>query len=196
MTVLKYPHPVLKMTCRPLRKVDAELRKTIGEMFALMYETKGVGLAANQVGLPYRFFIMNPTGDSDKPEGERVFINPEIRLGNGKPILDEEGCLSFPTIYAKALRAPKVVVQAYNLKGEPIAEEYKGFAARIIQHEFDHLNGVAFVDRLDEDAFDNVVDDLDHLTQSFEKARQNGDIPSDAEIQKEIDALLKLRAVL
>lgn len=196
MNVLKYPHPVLKMTCRPLRKVDAELRKTIGEMFALMYETKGVGLAANQVGLPYRFFIMNPTGDSDKPEGERVFINPEIRLGNGKPILDEEGCLSFPTIYAKALRAPKVVVQAYNLKGEPIAEEYKGFAARIIQHEFDHLNGVAFVDRLDEDAFDNVVDDLDHLTQSFEKARQNGDIPSDAEIQKEIDALLKLRAVL
>ena len=127
MEVLKYPHPVLKMECRPLKKVDAELRKMIlEEMFPLMYATKGVGLSANQVGLPYRFFIMNPTGDAEKPEEQRVFLNPELTLGAGKPVLGEEGCLSFPGIYAMVSRAPKVRIRGYDLDGQEVSLKLEG----------------------------------------------------------------------
>ncbi len=195
MNVIKYPHPVLKMVCKPLRKVDAELKTMILEMFPLMYETKGVGLSANQVGLPYRFFVMNQTGDANRKDQEFVFINPEITLGAGKPELGEEGCLSFPKIYAEVKRAPKVTVEGFDIQGNPVKKIFKGFAARIVQHEFDHLNGISFVDRLDEEEFDYVVDDVDALALAFQKAKETDESLSDAALQKEIDALLALRAV-
>lgn len=194
MNVVKYPHPVLKMTCKPLRKVDAELKAMILEMFPLMYETKGVGLAANQIGLPYRFFVMNPTGEASRKDQEFVFINPEITLGAGKPEEDEEGCLSFPKIYAKVRRAPKVTITGFNLDGQPVKMTFKGFAARIVQHEFDHLNGISFVDRLTENEMDYVMDDVDQMALKFQKAQQSGETPDETAIRKEIDELLKLRA--
>lgn len=185
MEVLKYPHPVLKMVCKPLRRVDAELRALIqDEMFPLMYATRGVGLSANQVGLPYRFFIMNPTGDAAKPEEERVFLNPELTLGSGKPVLGEEGCLSFPNIYAEVLRAPKATIRGFNLRGEEVVLKLDGFSARIVQHEFDHLNGLAFIDRLDEEELDAVSNDLVRQT------REVGEITG---YEAEIERLLALR---
>ncbi len=194
MKVVQYPHPVLKMVCKPLRKVDAELKAMILEMFPLMYETKGVGLAANQVGLPYRFFIMNPTGDEKQKDKEYVFINPEIQLGAGKPEEDEEGCLSFPKIYAKVRRAPKVTISGYNLDGEPVKITFKGFAARIVQHEYDHLNGICFVNRLSESEEDYVIDDVEALSRKFVKNQQDGEIADNETLLKEIKALIALRA--
>ena len=149
MEILKHPHPLLSRKCHALRRVDAELLAMMDEMFAIMYRAKGVGLAANQVGIPYRFFIMNPSGDAEKPEEERVYMNPVVTLGAGKPVRDEEGCLSFPKVYAEVLRAPKVTIRAYDRAGKEIHEVHEGFAARIIQHEYDHLEGVSFVERLD-----------------------------------------------
>ena len=188
MEVVKYPHPVLKMVCKPLKKVDAELKAIITEMFPLMYETKGVGLAANQVGLPYRFFVMNETGDPAHKEKEFVFINPEVQLGGGRPVAGEEGCLSFPQIYADVVRAPKVTITGFNLDGEPVKMVFKGFPARIVQHEFDHLNGISFVNRLNEEESDYVEDDLAALERKYTDAKMD-----EAAIQKEIDELLALR---
>jgi len=196
MEVVKYPHPVLRMVCRPLRKVDAELKAMILEMFPLMYASKGVGLAANQVGLPYRFFIMNPTGDENRKDQEYVFINPEITLGAGKPEEDDEGCLSFPKIYAAVKRAPKVTITGFNLDGEPVKKVFKGFPARIVQHEFDHLNGISFVNRLSEQEADYVEDDVDRLVRNFRKEQETSESMTNEAIQKQIDELLALRAVV
>lgn len=194
MQVVKYPHPVLKMVCKPLRKVDAELKAMILEMFPLMYETKGVGLAANQVGLPYRFFIMNPTGDAERKDQEYVFINPEVTLGAGKPEEDEEGCLSFPKIYAKVKRAPKVTITGFDLDGNAVKKVFKGFPARIVQHEFDHLNGISFVNRLNESEADYVEDDVAVLEHRFQKEVETNEKMSPENLQKEIDELIALRA--
>ena len=111
-----------------------------------MYQQKGVGLAANQVGLPYRFFILNLEGDPAKAP-EYVFLNPEI-AGRSGTVEAEEGCLSFPEIYAPVKRSEKVVLSAYNLDGEELNYELSGLFARAVQHEYDHLDGVLFIDRL------------------------------------------------
>ena len=100
LQIIQYPHPTLRHRSKPLRRVDADLRKLIDEMFELMYEHEGVGLAANQVDLPYRFFIANPEGNADAEESEGVFINPVLSAGRSLEE-DEEGCLSIPGIRAQ-----------------------------------------------------------------------------------------------
>ena len=100
----------------------------------------------------------------------------------------EEGCLSFPKIYADVVRAPKVTITGFNLDGQPVKMVFKGFPARIIQHEFDHLNGISFVNRLDEEESDYVEDDLAALERKYTDAKMD-----EAAIQKEIDELLALR---
>jgi peptide deformylase len=115
LRIVKYPHPALRHKSKPLRRVDGELKNTIREMFDLMYEQKGVGLAANQVDLPYRLFVLNLEGDPAKGE-EHVFLNPVIAKRHGT-VEAEEGCLSFPEIYAPVKRATKITVSAYNLDG-------------------------------------------------------------------------------
>ncbi|MDO4550729.1 MAG: peptide deformylase [Planctomycetia bacterium] len=191
MEILKYPHPILMQKCLPLKRVDSELLNMIEEMFTLMYETKGVGLAANQVGLPYRFFVINPSGDPEKKEQQRVFINPEITLGSGKPLEDEEGCLSFPEIYSPVLRAPKVTVRAYDEKGNEIRETFEGFIARIIQHEYDHLDGISFVHRLNEDEYEEIRLDLQNMETDYAKKKADGEILPDSEITAQVEMLLK-----
>src|SRR5262249_60772542 len=107
-------------------------------MFDLMYDARGIGLAANQVALPFRFFILNVTADPEQKDQEQVFINPEI-VKRHSSIEDEEGCLSFPGIYFKVRRAKKIKVRAYDLKGEPIEVDADDLLSRAIQHETDHL---------------------------------------------------------
>ena len=128
------------------RRVDSELQKIVSEMFDLMYEQKGIGLAANQVDLPYRLFLINLEGDPEKAE-EHVFLNPVIEKRSGAAEA-EEGCLSFPEIYAPVKRPEKVTISAYNLSGQEIRMELNGLFARAVQHEYDHLDGVLFIDRL------------------------------------------------
>ena len=116
LRIVPYPHPALRYESRPVTRIDDELRATAREMFDLMYAARGIGLAANQVGLPYRFFVLNLTADPEQKDQERVFINPEI-VKRHSSIEDEEGCLSFPGLYAKVQRARKIKVQAFDLDG-------------------------------------------------------------------------------
>ena len=104
MQIVKYPHPTLHRKSKDLRRVDAELRKIVREMFELMYDAKGIGLSANQVDLPYRLFVSNPSGERAAADQEYVFINPVISRQSGMAE-SEEGCLSFPGIYAPVRRA-------------------------------------------------------------------------------------------
>ena len=103
LEVIQYPHPTLRHVSRDLKRVDTELRKIIAEMFDLMYAHEGVGLAANQVNLPFRMFVANSEGDPAQKDAEFVFINPVLRKGKGSEE-DNEGCLSIPDLRAPVIR--------------------------------------------------------------------------------------------
>ena len=152
MQIVKYPHPTLRRKSKDLRRVDAELRKIVRQMLDLMYAAKGIGLSANQVDLPYRLFVLNPSGERTAADQEFVFINPVISRQTGMAEADE-GCLSFPGIYAPVKRPEKVAISAFNLAGEEVHYEIDGLLARAAQHEYDHLDGKLFIDRLSEVGF-------------------------------------------
>jgi peptide deformylase len=161
LRVVKYPHPVLRHKSKPLRRVDGELKNIVREMFDLMYSHKGVGLAANQVNLPYRLLILNTEGDPATGQ-EYVLINPVISKRSGTAEA-EEGCLSFPEIFAPVKRSEKIVISAYNLDGEEMNYQFAGLFARAAQHEFDHLDGVLFIDRLSPGSLLEIKQDLTDL---------------------------------
>ncbi len=192
LKIIQYPHPTLRHVSKPLKRVDAELRKIIARMFDLMYAAKGVGLAANQVDLPYRFFIVNRTGERGKGE-ELVFINPVLSRQKGLAEA-EEGCLSLPGLYADVKRSEKVTVDAYNLKGESVHFEADDFLARVVQHETDHLDGRLFIDRLGTAAQLDVGDVVREFEIQFQSQRERGEMPSDADIKRRLEELEKLRA--
>lgn len=146
MRVVKYPHPMLTYQSKPLRKIDQTIRDVVADMFDLMYTNNGVGLAANQVDLPYQLVVINPTGQREEKDQEYVFINPTILKLKGVEE-GEEGCLSYPGLRLIVPRAREVKFQAVNLKGELNTYYWKGFEARIIQHETDHLFGKCFYQR-------------------------------------------------
>lgn len=192
LSIIHYPHPTLRRVSKPLKRVDAELRGFIAEMFALMYEHEGVGLAANQVDLPYRLFIANPEGDPAIKEAEFVFINPVILKGSGQAER-EEGCLSIPGVYAPVVRKEKVSVQAYNLSGEEIAGEVDGLMARVFQHELDHLDGRLFIDRLTPTQLADLSGQLEEFEIDFASKRNVGEMPSDEQIAARWAELEQLR---
>lgn len=193
MKIVKYPHPTLRHKSKALRRVDAELRRLVGAMFDLMYENKGMGLAANQVDLPYRLFVANFQGDPAAKDQQFVFINPTIKP-MGKVVEDEEGCLSFPDIFAPVRRCEKVSVRAYNLSGKEVSYQLSGLAARAVQHEFDHLDGVLFIDRLSPAALLSVKGALEELEAQFTRQRDRGLIPDDRRISARLAELEALRA--
>src|SRR5262249_21646234 len=114
LQIVNYPHPALRYASRPVTEIDDDLRATIRAMFELMDAAKGVGLAANQVNLPFRFFVLNVTADPAQSDKELVFINPEI-VKRHASVEEEEGCLSLPGLYAPVWRARRIRVQAYDL---------------------------------------------------------------------------------
>ena len=185
LTIKKYPHPILKHKSKPITKIDAVLKETVREMFELMYETEGVGLAANQVGIPYQFFVMNVSGQREKPEDEYVFINPVIHKKKGKEE-DEEGCLSFPEIRSPVVRAAEIELEGISLEGKPLRFTWKGLLARAVQHEVDHLKGTSFVERLTEPAFVEIRERLAELETQFETDQRLGLIPSHEELEAQI----------
>ncbi len=192
MQIVKYPHPTLRHKSQPLKRVDAELRKAIAEMFELMYQHRGIGLSANQVDLPYRVFILNVTGDAAAKDQEHVLINPTILKQSGN-VEAEEGCLSFPDIYAPVRRSERIVAVAYNLAGEEMRYEVDGLFARAFQHENDHLDGMLFIDRLSPSHLLNIKDDLLALEAEFSGDRQRGVMPGDREIVARLVELERLR---
>jgi peptide deformylase len=192
LEIIHYPHPTLRHVSQPLKRVDAELARMIEEMFALMYEHEGVGLAANQVDLPYRVFVANPAGDPDDKEAECVFINPVILRGSGQEE-KEEGCLSIPGVYAPVMRKEKVTVEAYNLAGEEISGELDGLFGRIVQHEIDHLDGRLFIDRLSPTQRADISGALDEFEVDFASKRGVGEMPTDEQIAARLADLERLR---
>lgn len=144
MDVVLYPDPVLRKKAAPVVKFDEALRRTAEAMHETMARSKGVGLAAPQVGLSISLLVLNATGD---PDDAITLVNPKIARKVGD-VIGEEGCLSFPSIYAEIARAPSIVVEAQDVEGKPIRLELADFVARIVQHEFDHLDGVLFIDRM------------------------------------------------
>jgi peptide deformylase len=144
LKIIKYPDPRLKRTAKAVTAFDEGLRAIVDRMFVLMREAKGVGLAAPQVGLDLRLFVMNATGD---PADDRVYINPVLTNGDGQDE-DEEGCLSLPTIYIQVVRDVSLHMTAQDVEGKPFEEDATGFVARVWQHEHDHLNGIMLTDRM------------------------------------------------
>ena len=193
MKIVQYPHPALRHPAKPVTHIDKGLRLKVGEMFELMYQAKGLGLAATQVALPYDLLVMNMQADPQQQDAERVYFNPVIRKRKGT-VEEEEGCLSFPGLYAKVRRARKVEVEAYDLDGNKVSIQAEELEARAWQHEIDHLRGVVFIDR-----FSSVVKLARHgeikaLESRFRKAQDLGETPSDEEI-KELLCALELEMV-
>jgi peptide deformylase len=183
LKIITYPHPTLRRVSKPLRRVDADLRKKIREMFELMYAAKGIGLAANQVDLPLRFFIVNLEAKPDAGE-EMVFINPVVSMPRGGSEEAEEGCLSLPGLYGQVARPKQVRINAYSLDGQEIKTDITGLMARCVQHELDHLDGVLFPDRMNPAAKADIVEGLDEFEAEFRSRRDTGGIPTDEDLAK------------
>jgi peptide deformylase len=184
LKIVNYPHPALKHPAKPLTAIDANVLRIAEAMGELMREQNGLGLAAPQVGLPFRMFVANFTA-KDNPDGPvDVFINPVIQEKSGSTVEAEEGCLSFPGLYRKVRRARSVSVQAYNLQGQLLALELSDLPARIWQHESDHLDGVLFIDKLGFIAQMTVRSELDKFEREYKKAQKKGEIPPDDAIER------------
>ncbi|MBN2290056.1 MAG: peptide deformylase [Candidatus Glassbacteria bacterium] len=137
---------VLRKKAKEVKEVDKELETLIGDMIETMYDKQGVGLAANQVGVARRLIVFDNVG---LPYGTEpmVLVNPSIIEAEGK-CQGEEGCLSIPELVEVVERAERIKVAGLDRQGQPVELEAEGLAARIIQHEIDHLDGVLFVDRV------------------------------------------------
>lgn len=192
LQIIQYPHPTLRHPSKPLRRVDAELRKIVAEMFDLMYEHEGVGLAANQVDLPYRLFVANVEGDPEATEAECVFINPVLSGGRGQDE-DEEGCLSIPGIRAPVTRNATVKIQAYDLDGNEITGELDDLMARIVQHETDHLDGTLFIDRLGPAHLAAFRDQLEEFELAFQSKLETRELPAADQMASRLRELERLR---
>lgn len=192
LQIINFPHPTLRHRSKPLRRVDAELRRYVAEMFDLMYEHEGVGLAANQVDLPYRLFVANAEGDPANKEAELVFINPVLSGGRGQET-DEEGCLSIPGVRAPVTRNATIMMHAYDLAGNEIVAEYDKLMARIVQHETDHLDGTLFIDRLGPAQFTALRDQLEEFELVFSSQRETGEIASPEQLAARVLELERLR---
>lgn len=151
-----YGDPVLREAARPVRAFDESLRRLAGEMLALMREQRGVGLAAQQIGETLSICVLDvpdetgPDGAPRNPDAAMplVLVNPRIAEGFGPAESMEEGCLSFPEINAPIERPGEVLVEFQDLDGAPRTLRLRGLAARAVQHEMDHLQGVLIVDRM------------------------------------------------
>jgi peptide deformylase len=192
LRIIQYPHPTLRRVSKPLRRVDAELHQIAREMLDLMYKADGIGLAANQVDLPYRMFVLNLASDAAAPDKEFVFINPVLRSPKGMAEA-EEGCLSLPGLYGDVRRPERIVLNAYNLAGQELTLELDGLFARAVQHEVDHLDGVLFTDRLSPTALADARSALSDFENQFAVQRERGEIPADPAIHARLAELEKLR---
>lgn len=143
--IKKYGDPVLREKTVKVETVDDNIREILQNMTETMYDKKGVGLAAPQVGISKRMLVLDWSGEGEEL---RKVVNPVITPLTEEKIDWEEGCLSIPGIYKKVERVAKIRVDYLNEKGEKITEELEGFPAIVMQHEFDHLEAVLFVDRI------------------------------------------------
>jgi peptide deformylase len=183
MQIVHYPHPALRRVSKPVAQVNDEIRHIARDMLDLMHAANGIGLAANQVAIPLQLFVLGPKADSGEAAPDRVFINPRILERKGI-VEEEEGCLSLPGLYGKLKRAERVRVRALELNGEPFDLEAEGLMARAIQHEFDHLQGILFIDKLGPLAKLSVVAKIKEFERNYRRGQEAGEIPPNPEIER------------
>ena len=170
LRVLKYPHPLLRAENAEVEKFDYDLKQLSKRMFKLMYASRGVGLAAPQVGINKRLMVVNWDGDPTKTKSELVLCNPRSIEVSGTAEVEVEGCLSFPGFTAEVGRADAIVVEFLTVKGKPRRLELSGWEARVFQHEYDHLDGKLFAtDRLSEDESIRVQPQLERLIGRYDE---------------------------
>jgi peptide deformylase len=145
-TILHYPDKRLRQPAAPVQAVGPEIAGLIEDMKETMYAAPGCGLAAPQIGVSLRLFIVD-TASEDEPSDLRVFVNPEIVRREGKAVSDE-GCLSFPGMHEEIERAKSVTVRATDERGVPFEVTAEGLLGVALQHEFDHLEGVLMIDHM------------------------------------------------
>ena len=187
LQLVEYPHPALRRVTRPLARIDSDLLSDVEEMFHIMYDAGGIGLAANQVALPYRLFIVNLDANPDEGE-ELVFVNPSVSRPKGTSI-QEEGCLSLPGLRMPVRRPERIILDAYSLEGTPIHLELDGMLARAVQHECDHLEGRLFTDRLGDAATIEVKRSLETFEEVSFGKQSRGELPSTEKMVARLIAL-------
>lgn len=165
MKVMTLGDEVLRIKAEPVAEVTDEIRELIREMFVTMKVEDGIGLAAPQIGKSIRLFVVQADD-----EVERAFINPQIIETSLETESYEEGCLSIPKQYEDVIRPSRVTVQALNERGRRFTLEADGLLARVIQHEYDHLDGVLFIDRIDPDKKEKIEKKL--LKKAEKEARK------------------------
>jgi len=159
MRILTLGNELLKQKAEKIEKVDEQTNNLIKQMQEILIKDKGVGLAGPQIGVMKRIFVVHVSNDVC-----RVFINPSILETSHKTCKFEEGCLSIPGIYAPVIRSESIKVQAWNEKGRPFTIETGGLLARVILHEYDHLEGIIFLDRLPESKRKKLVEKYEKTT--------------------------------
>ncbi len=146
-SIIILPDPRLRKTAEPVAAVDDELRALVSDMFETMYEAPGIGLAATQIGVMRRVFVMDCAGKDEEPD-PIAFINPEILSASEELETSEEGCLSIPEVYEEVTRPARVRVRWTDLDGQVQERDFADRPAVCIQHELDHLDGRLFIDHL------------------------------------------------
>jgi peptide deformylase len=176
LPIVKYGTPVLRQKGARIEAVTPTIQQLIEDMFETMYAYRGVGLAAQQVGLALQLTVIDVRGVTDRPSSLElggqpadvaqimplVLINPRIQPA-GKPVVGPEGCLSFPEIFAEITRPDSIDVQALDREGNPIEFRCGGLLARAVQHETDHLQGILFIDRMEKAAKEELRGELEQL---------------------------------
>lgn len=146
---------------------DENLKKLVDEMFDVMYKTDGIGLSAPQVGINVQLMVFNPVGERGEGQ-EIVLVNPRVAKYSKKMVLFNEGCLSFPRIYADVQRPESVKIDAQDISGARFTIDLSELPARVFQHEFDHLQGILFFDRMTDEVLDSICKQLEELEKKYE----------------------------
>ena len=161
MHILTLGNEMLRQKAEKVEKIDSDLVKTAQHMLALIQGGEGVGLAGPQIGLLKRFFVVHLEGDIP-----RIFINPSIIETSLQTVKFEEGCLSLPGAFADVIRSKEITVQAWNERGRPFTIEADGILARVILHEYDHLEGKLFIDHLSEVKRNRIISKFEKKAQA------------------------------
>jgi len=154
MDIITLGDDLLRQKAKKIDKIDDEIRALAVQMYEIIKRDKGIGIAGPQVGVMKRIFVVQIEGE----EEGRVFINPSILETSVTTNKYEEGCLSIPGIYANVIRSEIIKIQAWNEKGRPFTMEASGLMARVILHEYDHLEGVLFLDHLPESKREKLIE--------------------------------------
>ena len=190
LPIVQYGHPALRQKGARIERVTPELRALVSDMLETMEAASGIGLAAQQVGHALQLAVIDVSGVEDRPSTMEidgrpidpsahmplVLINPELTL-SGAPVPSAEGCLSFPEVFAEIARPPVTRVRAQDLAGQSLEFRCSGLLARAIQHEYDHLQGILFIDRMDPETKQDLRGALDALQAATKAALKSTGSP-------------------